>query len=78
MKNSIKEWIIQKDRDPQIRIVECTVCRWTVRVSLKGLFIVTDPGIYQVTVNFANKNNRDLGNFSKILGQADAIIYWSF
>ena len=34
-------------------------------VSHKGLIIVTDPGIYQVTVDFANKNNRDLGNFFK-------------
>ena len=63
MKNSIREWIILKDKDPQIITVEWTVYRLTVRVSLEGLFIVTDPGIYQVTVNFANKNNRDLGNF---------------
>ena len=74
MKNSIREWIILKDKDPQIITVEWTVYRLTVRVSLEGLFIVTDPGIYQVTVNFANKNNRDLGNFFKTLGQTDNII----
>ena len=67
MKNSIREWIIQKARDQRIITVIWTVKRWTVPLSLEGLFIVTDPGIYQVTVNFANKNNRDLGNFFKML-----------
>ena len=30
--------------------------------TLVGLIIITDPGLYQFTVNFANLSNRDLGN----------------
>ena len=63
MKNSIREWIIQKDRDERVITVIWAADRWTVPLSLEGLFIVTDPGIYQITVNLANKNNRDLGSF---------------